>query len=109
MKQNNLEIQKGLKKGDPIKAILSIEDELSFINALTIGSEIQKHINEFDQLTIEARIAHIDLTGIQLLFSIKKTCESVNKSVIFKVKMGDELKILVLKAGFDELFENQLN
>lgn len=109
MRQNLLEINKSFKKGEPIKATLTVDDELSFINAASIGSEVQKHINEFDQLTINASIAHIDLTGIQLLYSIKKTCEKVNKSVTFKIKLGEELKGLLLKSGFSDIFEAQTN
>jgi anti-anti-sigma regulatory factor len=109
MKHNSLEIQKNYKKGEIIKATLTVDDELSFINAELIASEIQKHIKEFDQLTIIANIAHIDLTGVQLLFSIKKSCENINKTVIFNVKLGTELKELIIKAGFNELFEPQMN
>jgi MFS superfamily sulfate permease-like transporter len=104
MKRNLLEIPKSFKKGEPINAILTIDDELSFINALGIATEIQKHIKEFDQLNINANIAHIDLTGIQLLYSIKKSCENNQKKVNFNIKIGQEQKDLIVKAGFNELF-----
>jgi anti-anti-sigma regulatory factor len=104
MKSNSLEIPKSFKKGDVIKATLTVDDELSYVNASVIASEIQKHITEFDELNINANVAHIDLTGIQLLFSIKKSCENKQKKVNFNVKMGHELKELMLKAGFNELF-----
>lgn len=109
MKRNLLEIPKSLRKGEVINATLTIGDELSFINALSIASEIQKHIKEFDHLVINANIAHIDLTGVQLLYSIKKSCENLNKKVIFNVKIGEELKNLITRSGFIELFEPQIN
>jgi MFS superfamily sulfate permease-like transporter len=106
MKHNLLEIPKSFKKDETIKAILSIDDELSFINAPNIATEIQKHLNEFDQLNINASLAHIDLTGIQLLYSIKKSCENNQKKVNFNIKISQEQKDLILKAGFNELFES---
>jgi MFS superfamily sulfate permease-like transporter len=106
MKHNSLEIQKSFKKGEPIKATLTIDDELSFVNASGIASEIQKHIHEFDLLNINANVAHIDLTGIQLLFSIKKSCENKQKKVNFNIKMAAEQKDLIIKSGFYELFES---
>jgi MFS superfamily sulfate permease-like transporter len=106
MKHNSLEISKSFKKDEPINATLTVEDELSFINALGIANEIQKHLKEFNLLNINATIAHIDLTGIQLLYSIKKSCENDQKKVNFNIKMGQEQKDLIIKAGFNDLFES---
>lgn len=104
MKRRTLEIQKPTK-GEPQKATLFIEDELSFINSNDIKDEVLAHINDFDLLQIHANISHIDLTGIQLLYSIKKSCESVKKQVKFTFNMNGELKNLVIRSGFGELFD----
>lgn len=104
MKKNVLDIPKD-KKGDFIKATLSIDGELSFINAASILGDIQSHIHEFDQLNIQASLAHIDLTGIQILYSIKKSCSQNQKNVHFNIKMNEELTQLILRSGFKELFE----
>lgn len=106
MKRNVLDIPK-VRKGDFVKATLSIDGELSFINATTILSDVQNHILEFDQLNIQASLAHIDLTGIQILYSIKKSCALNQKDVIFNIKMNEELTQLILRSGFKELFELQ--
>jgi MFS superfamily sulfate permease-like transporter len=103
MKHIALEIPKP-KKGEPAKAILYIDDELSFINADEIKLDILKHLNEFDQLLIQANIAHLDLTGVQLLYSIQKSCETFNKQVTYNIKMNEELKNLISRSGFKELF-----
>lgn len=104
MKRKKLEIQK-VTKGEAIKATLFIDDELSFINSNEIKEEVLAHMNDFEQLQIQANIAHIDLTGIQLLYSIKKSCEAVNKQVKFNFKMNGELKNLVSRSGFGELID----
>ena len=103
MKRKALEIP-APKKGEPVKAILYIDDELSFINAAQIKEDIIGHVKEFDQLLIQANIAHLDLTGVQLLYSIQKSCETLNKQVIYNVKMNEELRNLISKAGFKDLF-----
>ena len=103
MKRKALEIIKS-KKGEPTKAILYVDDELSFINALQIKDEILNNVNEFDQLLIQANIAHLDLTGVQLLYSIRKSCETFNKQVTYNIKMNEELKNLIGRSGFKELF-----
>ncbi len=103
MKHKALEIVKS-KKGEPTKAILYIDDELSFINAQQIKEDILSHINEFDLLHIQANIAHLDLTGVQLVFAIRKSCETFKKQVTYNVKVNEELKNLIDKSGFKELF-----
>lgn len=103
MKKRALEIPK-VKKGETIKATLYVDDELSFINAAEIQEDILKHVkDDFDQLNIQASLVHLDLTGIQLLYAIKKTCETFNKQVTFSMKMNEELKTLITRAGFKEL------
>lgn len=53
MKRKALEIPKP-QKGEPVKAILYVDDELSFLNAVQIKDEILEHLKEFDQLLIQA-------------------------------------------------------
>jgi len=104
MNRKSLEIHK-LTNGDNQIATLYIDNELSFINSNDIREEILAHLNDFDQLNIQANIAHIDLTGIQFLYSVKKSCAAVNKQVKLNFKMNSELKNLVIRSGFAELFE----
>src|SRR5208283_1208241 len=104
MSHKTLEIHKFTKDEAQI-ATLYIDNELSFINSNDIKDEIITHLNDFEQLNIQANIAHIDLTGIQLLYSIKKSCASVNKKVKFNFKMNSDLKNLVIRSGFGELFD----
>ncbi len=104
MNRKSLEIHK-TKDGDSKLANLYIDNELSFINSNDIKDEIMNRINDFDQLNIQANIAHIDLTGIQLLYSIKKSCAAVRKQVKFNFKLNSELKNLVVRSGFNDLFD----
>lgn len=103
MKRKTLEIPTP-KKGEPLRAILYIDDELSFINAAQVKDDIVSRLKEFDELLVQANLAHLDLTGVQLLYSIQKTCKTLNKRVIYNVKLNDDLKNLISKSGFKELF-----
>jgi len=104
MYHKTLEIHKSTK-GEVQTATLFIDNELSFINSNDIKDEILTQLNNFEHLNIQANIAHIDLTGIQLLYSIKKSCTAVNKQFKFNFKMNSELKNLVIRSGFGELFD----
>jgi len=102
MKKRALEISK-VKKGEPVKATLYVDDELSFINTAEIQEDILKHLKGIDQLNIQASLVHLDLTGIQLLYSIKKTCATLNKQITYFIRMNEDLKTLVSRSGFKEL------
>jgi anti-anti-sigma regulatory factor len=102
MKRKALEFPKNVA-GEQTKAILYIDEELSFINGSEIRNEIIEKIGQFELLIIQANLVHIDLTGVQLLYSIQKTLQKNNKKLTLNVKMADDLKSLVTKAGFIEL------
>lgn len=104
MKKKALEIQKP-GKGEPTKATLYVDDELSFINCNEIKEMVINNLREFDHLFIQANIAHIDLTGIQLLYAIKRSLKLEGKQLNFSFKMNPELKTLVTRSGFTELFD----
>ena len=99
------EISKG-KKGEANKAILSLNDELSFANSGDIAREVHSHMNEFEHLYIQANLAQIDLTGVQLIYAIKKSCLANQKKVNINLKLGEELKKLIIVSGFKDLFES---
>jgi anti-anti-sigma regulatory factor len=102
MKNRTLEILKP-KKGESVKAILYVDDELSFINAAQIKDDILKQIDKFDQLIIQANLVHIDLTGVQLLYSIRNSLKILNKQVTYNIKMNEELRDLIIRTGFKEV------
>ena len=48
----------------------------------------------------------IDLGVIQLLYSFKWTAERKSKTVHFNISLPDEHKLLLERAGFNELVNN---
>lgn len=104
MKKNVVEIMKE-KKGEPIKGILTLENELSFTNVNDLLDNFNSNIHKFDNLILQGNIDSIDLTGIQAIYSIRSALKKNNKTLAIGIKMNEEVKNLILRAGFKELFE----
>ena len=100
--KKRLEIVK-TTSGEPVKAIYYLDNELSFINATEIKDEILSKQDRFEHLTIQANLDHLDLTGIQLLYSIRRTIETQNKKLSLNIKLEEGLSSLISRCGFNEL------
>ena len=82
MKHKALEIPTP-KKGEPIKAILYIDDELSFINADLIKEDILSHINEFDHLLIQVKFFVCYLFFASHIHTSLKSCAAHDPRGLF--------------------------
>lgn len=86
----------------PEKATMLFSGQL-IINHISKITEIVK-----DGLNINANLAividhpeNLDVTFIQLLYSLKNTFSAENKNVIFSAHLSEELKALVTNSGFN--------
>jgi hypothetical protein len=104
MKKNTVEIMKE-KKGEPRKGILTLENDLTFSNANELIQNYISSIDKFDTLVMQGNIESIDLTGIQAIYSIRKSLVSNKKSLAIGIKINEEAKNLILRSGFKEIFE----
>lgn len=104
MKKNIIEIMKE-KKGEPRKGILTLESEITFSNSKELLDNFLAKIDKFDTLVMQGNIDFIDLTGIQALYSIRKSLINHEKSIALGIKMNEETKNLILRSGFKEIFE----
>lgn len=105
MKKNTIEIMKE-KKGEPRKGILTLEHEVTFANANELLDNYSASKDKFDTLVMQGNIDFIDLTGIQALYSLRKSLKQENKTLSSGIKMNEETKNLILRSGFKEIFEN---
>ena len=101
MKKGTIEISKD--KSGTSKATLKLENELTYVNVVSLKEEVIKNLANFDQIYIQANLFQIDLTGVQLLYSIRKSCLAAKKQVVFSIKMNDELQNLLIRSGFKDL------
>jgi len=104
MKKNTIEILKE-KKGEPRKGILTLENEQTFANAKELLENYRSNLNKFDNLVIQGNIDYFDLTGIQALYSIRKSLLANNKTLALGIKVNEETKNIISRAGFKEIFE----
>ncbi len=104
MKKNTIEIQKE-KKGEPIMAILTLESDITFANSKELLDNFYASKGKFDILVMQGNIDSMDLTGIQALYSIRKYLQETDKLITIGLKMNEETKSFILRAGFKEIFE----
>lgn len=104
MKKNTIEIKE--KKGEPRKGILTLSHEITFANANELLENYIASKDKFDILVMQGSIDFIDLTGIQALYSIRKSLKQSDKAISLGIKVNEETKNLILRAGFKEIFEN---
>lgn len=105
MKKNTIEIMKE-KKGEPKKGILTLSHEITFANAEELLKNYLSSKDKYEVLVIQGNVDTIDLTGIQALYSIRKSLQNEHKSIAMGMKMNEETKSFILRSGFKEIFEN---
>lgn len=104
MKKNTIEIMKE-KKGEPKVGVLTLDHELTFANANELLDNYIASKDKYDSLIMQGSVDTIDLTGIQVLYSIRKSLKENNKSITLGFKVNDETKNFILRSGFKEIFE----
>jgi anti-anti-sigma regulatory factor len=97
------------KPGDKTSGKIVLEGELTLNNAGEIKTKLYEAMKKYPLLKVSVRnITAIDLSGIQLLYSLSKTAEEMNRSVTFDIALLPETTALFQKAGFRSLLQNQV-
>lgn len=104
MKKNTIEIMKE-KKGEPRKGVLTFDHEITFTNANELLDNYIASKDKFDVLVMQGNIDLLDLSGIQAIYSIRKSLKDNGKNISLGIKMNEESKNLILRSGFKEIFE----
>lgn len=104
MKKNTIEIMKE-KKGEPRKGILTLDHEVTFTNANELLDNYIATKDKFDILVMQGNVDSLDLSGIQAIYSIRKSLRESNKTLSLGIKINEETKNLILRSGFKEIFE----
>lgn len=99
-------IQIEANEGNTEKSVVKIEGDVSLVHIEEIKNKLMDEIKKTNDITIELQnIENIDLSTIQLLYSIKKTKETQNKKTILNIDLSDELQLLLKRSGCGEIFE----
>jgi anti-anti-sigma regulatory factor len=88
---------------DTVKLTFSGDLIINYIDA--IKEEVEKSINYSKNLHIQlSNPTSVDITFVQIIFSLKKTFKNKGKSIQIKAELSDEISLLISNAGFKDLF-----
>lgn len=88
--------------GDASTGTYTLPGDFSIAVIETVKKEIDQHLASGDHLTIKGDgIKAIDLTGIQLLYAIRKTANENSKQFTIDITLKEEAEMFLSKAGFD--------
>jgi len=93
------------KKKDEKRVNIVLENELTIYTVENIKNEIYKTFKDYDIIDFKLKkVNNIDLTFIQLFYSLKETALIQNKQVSFDVKIQDDLKLLLSNSDLKKIF-----
>jgi len=86
------------------KVSISMEGALTVDSMSKAKKSLLDAINEFDYISVTFNnVIDIDLSCVQLLLALKKTCAKLNKQVEIDMKIPDNLKLILNHSGFSKI------
>ncbi|MCK5169816.1 MAG: hypothetical protein KAQ75_08050 [Bacteroidales bacterium] len=90
----NIQVKPSKKKGESSVSII-LENELTIFSVESMKDKIIDAVMKYDHIGFELKnVGNMDLTFVQLIYSVKKTAETLNKKVSFDVELSDDIKSL---------------
>ena len=90
----NFQIKPSKKKGEK-KVSIILENELTIFSIEKIYPKILEEIKKNREIEFKLKnISNMDLTFLQLFYSIKKNAEKLNKKVSFNSELSEDVKSL---------------
>lgn len=94
----NIQIIPSKKKGEN-KVSLVLENELTIFSIEKMREKIIDSVLRYDEIDFQLKnITNMDLTFIQLFYSIKVTSEKLNKKVSFNIDLAEDVKSLFVNS-----------
>ncbi len=102
-KEKNIQIKPSKKKGENLVNIV-LENELTIFSVESMKDMIIEAVMKYDQIGFALKnVNNIDLTFIQLLYSIKKSAKKLNKKVSFDIELSDDMKSLLNNSDLSKV------
>ena len=102
-KDNHIQIKPSKKKGES-KVSIILENELTIFSIEAMKDKIIDAVNKYDIIEFNLKdINNMDLTFVQLFYSIKKSAESLNKEILFDVNMSDDIESLFINSDLNKV------
>ena len=85
-------------------AKVNLSGELTLISLEKIIPELKSIVSKYQSIVfIIENIKEIDLPGIQLFYSLKKTAETTNKNIDLKFDLSQDIIEKIKISGFESL------
>lgn len=102
-KEKNIQVKPSKKKGESMANIV-LENELTIFSIESMKDKIIETVMKYDHVEFALKnVNNVDMTFIQLLYSVKKTAESLNKKVSFNVDLSDDIKSLLNNSDLSKV------
>lgn len=94
----NIQIKPSKKKGEK-KVSIILKNELTIFSIEQLQSKIIETVKNYDEIEFNLNeVSNMDLTFIQLFFSIKRTADKLKKKVSFNENLSDDIKTLFINS-----------
>lgn len=94
----NIQIKPSKKKGEN-KVSIILKNELTIFSIEQLQSKIIETVKKYDEIEFNLNdISNMDLTFIQLFYSIKRTADKQKKKVSFTDNLADDVKSLFINS-----------
>jgi hypothetical protein len=94
----NIQIIPSKKKGEN-KVSVVLENELTIFSIEKMREKIIESVLKYDEIDFQLKnVNNMDLTFIQLFYSIKVTSEKLNKKVVFNIDLANDVKSLFINS-----------
>ena len=102
-KNNNIQIRPSKKKGES-KVSIILENELTIFSIEAMKAKIIDAVKKYDIIEFNLKdINNMDLTFVQLFYSIRKSAESLNKTILFDVNLSDDIESLFINSDLNKV------
>src|SRR5688572_7403484 len=101
---SDIKISKSQKKNT---CAISLEGELTLKNVDAVKKEIIEELERCDVLQLKLHnVTSIDLSCIQLLHSLTKTCKASGKPIAIEMSLNPDAALLFARTGLGSLLES---
>lgn len=86
------------------KVVIILEHELTIFTIEKIKSKIIDAFHQYDFIDLNLKKVHnMDLTFVQLFYSLKVSAQKLNKKIVFKADMPDDLRSLFENSDLNKI------
>ena len=102
-KDKNIQIKPSKKKGEN-KVSIMLENELTIFSIENMKDKIIEAVKKYDIIEFKLNnVSNMDLTFVQLFYSIKTFAERLNKKISFDVELPDDIESLFSNSGLNKV------